>query len=153
MKFEVMQSLTQILTEEHSQCDQYFVDLEFHVAQAQWDKAQIELTQFIAAMEQHLAEEEKILFPLFEERTGKKMGPTQVMCMEHMQMRQLFQQMHASVEQQDQEQFLGESETLLMLMRQHNAKEEQILYPMLDHIFAGELDNLVAQMRALPTEN
>ncbi len=147
-----MQSITQILTKEHTQCDQLFVDLEAHVAKTQWEKVQPGLVQFLAGMEHHFAEEEKILFPLFEERTGQKMGPTQVMRMEHMQMRQLFQQMRISVEQQNHEQFLGESETLLMLMRQHNAKEEQILYPMLEQVFSGEVDDLLVQMRTLPAE-
>jgi hemerythrin-like domain-containing protein len=50
--------------------------------------------------------------------------------MEHEQMRSLFSQMTTAIEQKDLEGFSGSAETLLLLMQQHNMKEENILYPM-----------------------
>ncbi len=76
------------------------------------------------------------------------MGPTQVMRSEHEQMRELFQAMADAVTARDRDNYLGESETLLMMMQQHNLKEEQILYPMADQALAGELDELFRRMDA-----
>jgi len=141
-----METITQTLSEEHARCDKLFAELESHIAEGQWDKATGEFDKFINAMELHFLDEEEILFPAFEQRTGHAMGPTRVMRMEHTQMRQLFAGMRGSVEQKNSEVFLSQSETLLMLMRQHNAKEEQMLYPMTDQVLGGDASALIKQI-------
>jgi len=77
---------------------------------------------------------------------GSTGGPTQVMRMEHEQMRSLIASLTDVVEQQDQSEFLGEAETLLVLMQQHNMKEEQILYPMIDRVAGENAASLIDQM-------
>ncbi len=77
------------------------------------------------------------------------MGPTQVMRMEHEQMRELMQDMAHAMIKTDYEGYLGLSETLNMLMQQHNMKEENVLYPMTDQVLAGERDNLIRSMEAV----
>ena len=83
-------------------------------------------------MERHLGVEEQELFPAFEEETGILTGPTEMMRMEHEQMRTLFAEMKEAMEQQNSDDYLGAAETLLIMMQQHNMKEEQILYSMMD---------------------
>ncbi|EDN71674.1 hypothetical protein BGS_0869 [Beggiatoa sp. SS] len=61
-------------------------------------------------------------------------------------MRQVFADMQNSLTQRDGEQYLGLSETLLMLMQQHNAKEEQILYPMSDQMLGGAVSSILNRM-------
>ncbi len=61
-------------------------------------------------------------------------GPTQMMRMEHAQMLQVLEQMKDDIINKDKEHFFGLSETLMMLMQQHNMKEEQMLYRMADNI-------------------
>jgi hypothetical protein len=61
-------------------------------------------------------------------------------------MRTLFAQMTRALQAQSEEGYLGASETLLILMQQHNAKEEQILYPMFDQLLAPQADSLVKQL-------
>jgi len=138
-----MTSITQTLSQEHHACDILFAQLETQVTNANWPTVITKLGNFLTAMEQHFTYEEQILFPALEKHTGPTLGPTQVMRLEHQQMRQLFQEMQESVTQQDRNQYLGLSETLLMLMRQHNAKEEQILYPMCDHTLNGVVAKLL----------
>jgi len=77
---------------------------------------------------------------------GSTGGPTQVMRMEHEQMRELIASLSDVVEQQDQGEFLGEAETLLVLMQQHNMKEEQILYPMIDRVAGENATSLIGEM-------
>ena len=59
-------------------------------------------------------------------------GPTEMMRMEHDQMRVLFAEMRDALEKKKNDDYLGIADTLLILMQQHNIKEEQILYNMMD---------------------
>ncbi len=143
-----METITDTLGKQHSRCDNVFAQAEEDVAKMQWNDAQANFTRFVDMMEQHFTSEEQILFPSFEKRTGQTAGPTQVMRMEHQQMRGIFAQMQSCVANRDNEEYLGLSETLLMLMRQHNLKEEQMLYPMCDQALAGEAADILEGMRA-----
>jgi hemerythrin-like domain-containing protein len=99
-------------------------------------------------MAHHFAMEEAVLFPAFEARTGMSMGPTQVMRSEHEQMRGLIRDMAQALAGSDQDNYLGQSETLNMLMQQHNLKEENMLYPMSDQVLAPDRDQLIQSMQA-----
>jgi hemerythrin-like domain-containing protein len=100
-------------------------------------------------MRRHFAREEQVLFPAFEAATGMTSGPTAVMRMEHRQIEQLMASLQAALDRRDREEYLGVSETLLMLMQQHNAKEENILYPMADRSLAAAGDRVLERMRAM----
>lgn len=143
-----METLRQTFTAEHRHCDEVFSAVETHVQKGDWQQAQAGFEEFVREMERHLNKEEQVLFPAIEERTGQTMGPTQVMRMEHGSMRQLFNEMQDAVSAQDAEQFLGLSETLLIMMQQHNYKEENILYPMADNVLAGEAADILARTRS-----
>ncbi len=141
-----METITNTFSQEHSRCDKQFAQAEASIAKAQWEQGTADFNTFHTAMEQHFSMEEKILFPKVEELTGQTAGPIQVMRMEHQQMRQVFGEMQESCTKQDKEQYLGLSETLLMLMQQHNAKEEQIVYPMSDQVLGNEAPSVLKQM-------
>lgn len=133
-----MSQISDLFAQDHTHCDELFADAEAAAAKKDWAAASRLFAEFRAAMDRHLAAEEEALFPAFENRTGMRAGPTQVMRSEHEQMRGLMEQMQSAVERQSDTSYLGLSETLLMLMRQHNMKEEQILYPMTDQALAGD---------------
>jgi len=76
------------------------------------------------------------------------MGPVQVMLKEHEDMRRLFGEIREDISKQQAEHCLGLSDALLMLMQQHNLKEESILYPMADQMLAGEQGEVMAQFVA-----
>jgi len=120
------------MTEDHRRCDQFFSKAEELVSAGNWDEAESQFEAFRMAILDHFAMEEEQLFPAFEQHLGHAMGPTQVMRMEHIQMKQLFTQMEQALKGRDDAQFLGLSETLMMIMQQHNMKEERMLYPMMD---------------------
>ena len=144
-----MARIADYLSEDHGHCDDLFVAAENAVSTADWALAQSAFTHFKNATLCHLAREEVVLFPAFESTSGMVAGPTQVMRMEHTEMRDTLAAMEESLLQHDSKAFLGLSETLLMLMRQHNIKEEQILYRMCDQMLAGDADNLVERMAAV----
>ena len=144
-----MGTILEFLGGDHHTCDALFASAENAVGQKNWGGAGKLFGQFHASMAHHLAMEESVLFPAFEARTGNTMGPTQVMRMEHDQMRGLMQEMAHAVAKTDYEGYLGLSETLNMLMQQHNLKEENMLYPMSDQVLAGERDSLIHSMEAM----
>ena len=76
-------------------------------------------------------------------------GPTAIMRMEHDQMRGMFVQMRAAIEAKDGEQYLGAAETLLILLQQHNMKEESMMYPMLDQSLSDDANSLLAQLESI----
>jgi iron-sulfur cluster repair protein YtfE (RIC family) len=148
-KQEILMSLINTtFTSQHRQCDVIFADAEAAVAAGNWKKAEQKFSAFAAAMECHLTNEEEILFPVFEDRTGMREGPTMVMRDEHVHIRGLIAEMRNDIEQQDADHYLGISETLLILMQQHNTKEEQMLYVMCDKALGhDETDQVLYNMK------
>ena len=147
-----MSTIKEYLTNEHKECDNFFSDLETAVANRDWDKANEAFKIFFDDTEKHFQKEERVLFPALEEIMGSSEGPTQVMRMEHAQMRAGMEQMRADLEKQDADHFLGLSETFNILIQQHNMKEEQILYNMSDNALAPKKDQIVDLMEHLEVE-
>jgi len=144
-----MSTIMDFLGGDHRACDDLFASAEVAVAQKNWDSARSLFERFQTAMAHHLAMEEEVLFPAFEARTGMRTGPTEVMRTEHAQMRGLLQEMAGAVTNADESRYLGLSETLNMLMQQHNLKEENMLYPMSDQVLGDERDSLIRAMQAI----
>lgn len=142
-----MTTFSEFLGDDHQHCDQLFADAEAVVEGGDWPQAQRAHRAYIDAMQNHFGMEEEELFPAFEAASGSTMGPTAVMRHEHTQMRALFDDMTQALERQSADDYLGASETLLILMQQHNAKEEQMLYPMSEQVLAAEQEALLQRMK------
>lgn len=147
-----MRTIVDFLGTDHRACDDLFASAEDAVAQKDRDSARRLFERFQTAMAHHLALEEDVLFPAFEARTGMRSGPTEVMRTEHAQMRGLLQEMAISLANADHDRYLGLSETLNMLMQQHNLKEENMLYPMSDQVLGGEREDVIHSMEAMPVQ-
>lgn len=143
-----MPTLTAPMQRHHKHCDELFADAEAAVTANDWTTATSRMAAFHAELECHFRTEEEVLFPAFEAATGMTLGPTQMMRHEHAQMRELVGRMEAALEQRDVETFTGSAQTLLILMQQHNMKEENILYPMCDRSLAGQAGPLGEQLDA-----
>ncbi len=146
-----MTTIAHFMESDHRRCDELFVAIERSAANGDWPAAETAFTDFHRAMEHHFAMEEQELFPAFEQAMGSPMGPTQVMRMEHTQMRGLFDEMAHAARDHQLNDLLGAAETLLILMQQHNMKEENILYPMTDRSLGGSAAELVGRMQQIET--
>lgn len=144
-----MTTISDFLAPDHQRCDNLFAVAEAAAARGDWDNAATGFAHFQNAMLHHFAMEEEIMFPAFETRTGMTQGPTAMMRSEHRQMTDLLNQMAEAAARKDSDTFLGDAETLLIIMQQHNMKEEQMLYQMADQVLAGELEELIGRMRAM----
>jgi iron-sulfur cluster repair protein YtfE (RIC family) len=140
---------TQPLFQHHKHCDDLFADAEEACGKGDWAAGAKAFVTFAGQLETHFLSEEEVLFPAFESATGMVSGPTEVMRGEHRQMRGLLAQMKQALDERDGEGFGGTAETLLIMMQQHNMKEENILYPMCDNALGGsEVGATIAQRLA-----
>jgi iron-sulfur cluster repair protein YtfE (RIC family) len=141
-----MTTIRSFMTEDHRRCDDLFAEAEQAMAKNDFAAAGAAFAGFRNATLAHFAAEEKTLFPAFETSTGMSMGPTQVMRQEHEQMRSLLDEAVAALQSSNADDYLGVAETLVIMMQQHNMKEENILYPMCDQHLAGQAGELVGQI-------
>ncbi|MGF1761167.1 hemerythrin domain-containing protein [Photobacterium sagamiensis] len=144
-----MAIIKNFMTEHHRNCDHLLVEAEGPLAEGNWAEFSNKWNQFEAETLHHFDLEEEILFPEFEAKTGMTSGPTMVMRQEHTMVRALFSQMQQAISEKASDRAMGIVESTMLLIQQHNMKEEQMLYPMSDaHLANGE--ELVAQMKAKP---
>jgi hemerythrin-like domain-containing protein len=130
-------SLKEYFTGEHRRCDELWAEIEAGAESEGGQDVATRFERFAAALGRHLRMEEEVLFPAFEEATGMHdAGPTFVMRSEHEQMRGLLEQMRDAASEVDELVDLGD--TLLMLIQQHNQKEENMLYPMAEQALAAK---------------
>ena len=141
-----MTTIRSFMTDDHRRCDDYFAEAEQAIGKKNIEAARAAFGHFRTAVLAHFECEEKTLFPTFEAKTGMSMGPTQVMRMEHQQMRALLDDAQTAIGTGDTEDYLGIAETLLIMMQQHNMKEENILYPMCDQHLTDELPAVLERL-------
>ena len=133
-----MTTIRDFLTDDHRRCDDLLAAAEQALAAGKPADAALALGAFRDAMLARFAAEEETLFPAFELATGMSGGPTQVMRMEHSQIRMLLDDAVDALQAGNSEDYQGIAETLVIMMQQHNMKEENILYPMCDQHLAAD---------------
>jgi hemerythrin-like domain-containing protein len=132
-----MSSPSEFFSQDHRACDALWAKLEQAVESE--DRVLDHWREFDRALRRHLAMEEEVLFPAVEAATGMHGGgPTMVMRSEHTQMRALLDQMGQAAERADFGSVIDHGDTLLMLIQQHNLKEEGVLYPLCDQALDSE---------------
>lgn len=144
-----MSAITELLAAEHRSCDEIFTVTEASAQAGDLRRCREDFKHFQSVMGLHFRKEEEELFPAFEQRSGNAIGPTRVMRLEHQQMRETLTEMRELLVKADLAGFLGQAEMLLILMQQHNIKEEQILYPMCDRILGSIAESVVEAMQAV----
>jgi len=140
--------ISDYMSKEHRECDVEFANAEKAVESGDFALAKSSFETFMIDTLAHFNKEEQILFPAFESASGNAQGPTAVMKMEHEQARGLFEKMKSALDAEDSDSFFAVSDTFMILLQQHNMKEEQMLYSMCDRFLADSADKLVERMRA-----
>lgn len=129
-------SIIEYFQRDHDRLDALFQQFQ-HLTTTDAGHAKDCFREFKSGLERHVAWEEEILFPLFEEKTGMRdTGPTEVMRMEHEQIRQLLDAIHQGLHQSTASD--SDESALLEVLHAHNQKEEQILYPAIDELLTEQ---------------
>ena len=121
-------------TADHRACDASWASVEAAVEAGDDAVALAAWTAFDGSLRRHLDMEEQVLFPAIVAAGGPSQGPLQVMLMEHQQMRGVLDAMAGCADAGDFEALADHGDTLLMVIQQHNAKEEMIVYRMAEQL-------------------
>ena len=134
---DIESGLAAFFEQDHRDCDARWADVEELLDTQDIEAARPAWQKFNIGMRRHIAMEEEVMFPAIESAAGMGGGgPTAMMRLEHQQMRGLLDQIGAAMESGDAEQAMDIGDTLLMLVQQHNIKEEGMLYPMAESVLA-----------------
>ena len=122
-------NLVDFFTHDHRSCDETWIAVETAAEAGDQAAMASAYAQFHGELAHHFKMEEEVLFPAFEEATGMTQGPTSMMRTEHEQMRGVLRQMDKACADGDGDGLTDLGDTLLMIIQQHNTKEEGMLYP------------------------
>ncbi|NPA50127.1 MAG: hemerythrin domain-containing protein [Epsilonproteobacteria bacterium] len=140
-------NISPYLTKEHRDCDIEFAKAEELASKGDMEGAKEAFEKFAHDTLLHFKKEEDELFKEFEAVTGSSDGPTMVMRYEHEQVRGLIDRMKSALDEKDNNKFLSMCESLMILLQQHNMKEEQMLYAMCDNLFPPQKrDEVISKM-------
>jgi hemerythrin-like domain-containing protein len=143
-----MSNIKEFLTNDHRECDEAFAEMEDAVA-GNSDDTLLKFEKFYDDLNNHFSMEEIVLFQALAQVSAIENNPAKLMEMEHEQMRELLSKMRKALEQKDKEKFFSASETLMILMQQHNMKEEQILYTLAQRHLEDDAEHLISRMRSV----
>ncbi len=141
-------TIKDFMTHKHRECDHFLAEAEEAVEKGDFDTALEKYLAFKNETLKHFDMEEEYLFPMFEQKTGMTQGPTQVMRMEHSQAKSLFEKMDEAYNAKDKDRIFGLGESMNILLQQHNAKEEQMLYTMMQQHLMSENDEIVQKLQS-----
>lgn len=139
--------ILEFMRDDHRACDHFYAEAETSLMAKETEKAKSEFARFVEATLHHFDMEEKELFLTFEKRTGMMGGPTQMMRYEHQQLRSLLESMTLALDEKRINDFFGIGESMMIMLQQHNMKEEQMLYPMIDRALGGDGALMVQTLR------
>ncbi|AKS38793.1 hemerythrin [Anoxybacillus gonensis] len=97
--------------------------------------------QFLQHLEPHSRREEDVLFPMMERYIGKQFGPIAVMEYEHQEAKQniaTFLQKTETIRSEEAKQLASYVMNAYMILTDHFAKEEQVLFPMAEKLLSAE---------------
>lgn len=141
--------ILEFMRDDHRECDHFYTQAENALSANEVEKAQEFFETFYHATNHHFDMEERELFIAFERRTGMMGGPTQMMRYEHQQLRSLLESMKSALNENRHNDFFGIGESMMIMLQQHNMKEEQMLYPMIDRAMEDSAEEMIQKLKEL----
>ncbi|MFH0709881.1 MAG: hemerythrin domain-containing protein [Pseudomonadota bacterium] len=142
--------ILEFMRDDHRACDHLYTEAENALADKKIDEAKTLFDAFYRATNHHFDMEERQLFITFEKRTGMMGGPTQMMRYEHQQLRSQMESMLNALTEGRHDDFFGIGESFMIMLQQHNMKEEQMLYPMIDRALEGDAQIMIQTLKEMP---
>lgn len=137
------------MIKEHRECDELLSQFEDAILNNNLDEAKAKFVEYCNETERHFLEEEQVMFIEFENKTGIRDGPTKVMTMEHNMVRETIKEMKIALDSNNKERLLGLIESVMLIIQQHNMKEEQMLYNMVQMNFNDVNDEIIDKMKQI----
>ena len=141
--------ILEFMRDDHRMCDHLYTEAENSLVDKKVDEAKTLFDEFYRATTHHFDMEEHELFITFEKRTGMMGGPTQMMRYEHQQLRSQLEAMLQALNNGKYDDFFGIGESFMIMLQQHNMKEEQMLYPMIDRALGGDAQIMIQTLKEM----
>lgn len=147
-----MNKVMDFMGKDHDRLDALFK--EFQKNHADMRKAHPFFHEFKIGLQRHIIWEEEVLFPLFENNTGMHdSGPTAVLRMEHVQIKDWLEKLHDKVRAGDSSGIEALESGLISVLSEHNDKEESVLYPWIDNSLSQkDVDAAFERMKLIPPD-
>jgi iron-sulfur cluster repair protein YtfE (RIC family) len=121
------------LEDEHVRLEATLAGLDRALRTGATDTARTQLATFEAGLNRYVHGEERLLFPVLEALAPRRFAPTARMRREHRSLRKLAAAVRDSVARGDGPRGVATLGMLQSVFLLHIAKEELIIYPLLDH--------------------
>lgn len=141
--------ILEFMRDDHRACDHFYTEAENALSEKRIEDAARFFDEFYRATNHHFDMEERELFITFEKRTGMTGGPTQMMRYEHQQLRSLLESMKSALNEKRTNDFFGIGESMMIMLQQHNMKEEQMLYPMIDRALGTDGELMIQTLKEM----
>jgi len=141
--------ILEFMRDDHRACDHLLTEAENALSANKTDEAKRLFESFFQATNHHFDMEERELFITFEKRTGMMGGPTQMMRYEHQQLRSLLESMRVALNESRSNDFFWIGESMMIMLQQHNMKEEQMLYPMIDRALGTDAELMIQTLKGM----
>ncbi|MBI5630706.1 MAG: hemerythrin domain-containing protein [Elusimicrobia bacterium] len=139
---EPQDRVSEFFERDHREIDALLADVAFDSGR----EAAAKFAEFDARLERHIRWEESILFPAVARNAPDlAMGPIRVMSMEHELIREGKTGALAALNACDAKRARQFVEAMERVLRDHNFKEEQFLYPACDNLLSMEERRIVLQ--------
>lgn len=142
-----MVSIKEFMTNDHRDCDELYILSEEQIAK-DFNSAKESFLKFYEATNNHFSMEEMVLFPMISPHM-QDANTLRSLEMEHESVRELLSKALKALEKKDINQFLSIGETMMMLLSQHNIKEEQSIYTLANIALADEADYVINRLRSI----
>lgn len=140
-------SIKEFMSKDHRDCDELYILSEENITK-DIESAKENFLKFYEATNNHFSMEEMVLFPMMA-NCLEDSGIIRSLEMEHESVRELLSKALKALEAKNIDQFLSIGETMMMLLSQHNIKEEQGLYALADINLADEASYVINRLRSI----
>ncbi|MBI5160786.1 MAG: hemerythrin domain-containing protein [Micrococcales bacterium] len=131
-------TVTEYLLWDHDRLDATFAQVCVLAGRGEMPPAAVLFDRFHNLMMRHIRIEEAILMPVFEGKTGLTSGPTEASRREHKGVIEAIIAMKSALKNGSSSRFLEARRKFLSLLPSHHAKEETLMYPMIDQALTDE---------------
>ena len=142
-------SVSEYLSLDHDRLDLLLLEVIKLVSARRFNEARPKLSNFAFELRRHIYLEDDVVYPRFEQLTEMIDGPTVVMRDEHRAIEHHLAGMIDAAMRDDRDGFDAEQEAMVAVLSDHTAREEALLYGVLDaRLPAADRDALVATLQA-----
>jgi len=131
-------SVTEYLAWDHDGQEDVIIDARDAVDRGDLAAATTRFDVYEARLLRHMGLEERILFPLVESLAPQVEATVQEMRAEHARIRRSLTAMRQSLAEGDARGFRNSFEALGLVLLKHEAREERVVYPVLDRSLSPE---------------